>query len=969
MGAERAAQVPRCCQTSSCPVSRPLAVSHCTHNPGSVEPHGGARIASALTPQLIPLSFQRMPITTVSRRDFFRLSAGTLGALGTASAPPTHAGESGRVAIVIDPADHAAAAAPVAWAVDRLAAALSQHALALQRYRSIDEVPPAARCIVAATGGIGASRETLRAAGVAPPRAAESLALIETSFDGRAGVLACGADTRGLMYALLELADRIRCGQRPEAGLNFGAAVVDEPYHRVRSIGRLFVSNVEDKPWFHDREFWPDYLSMLAAQRFNRFQLSLGIGYDSLRGVRDAYLLFAYPFLLSVPGYSVRAVNLTDEERDRNLEMLQFIGRETVKRGMDFQLGIWTHGYLWADSPDANYTISGLTPGNHAAYCRDALTALLVACPAISGVTLRTHAESGVREGSYDFWRTVFSGAARCGRKVELDLHPKGLDWKMIAAALATGLPLRLSPKYWAEHIGMPYQQTAIRELEMPHEHPSADAFAALSTGSRSFTRYGYADFLRDDRRFGVMFRVWPGSDRLLLTGDPVTAASHSRAFGFCGSDGVELFEPLSFKGRRGSGLPGGRCAYADRSLEPRRDWEKYRYTYRVWGRLLYNPASDPEVWRRSLRRRFQARAPHVEAALAAATRILPIVTTAHLPSAANDTYMPEIYTNQPIVAAQLPSPYGDTPSPGVFGYVSPLDPQMFSSIEESVAEVLGGKRTGKCSPCEVARWLDALAGSAERQLAQALKADAAPPDAELRRITVDVTIEIGLGRFFAAKLRSGALHSLHRRTSSGAALAEALRQYDRARAIWSQLAQYARGVYVPDITIGPLPHQRGHWLDRLPAMDADIAAMRRQLASVQTGQSSAEADRGMIRELLADVRAATPTLHHEPPKRFVPGTALRIVAATEPGAPLVSARLFYRHVNQAEEYNCVELSRHESELQGEIPAAYTASEYPLQYFFELHTKRGARRFPGLSSDLGNQPYFVVTRGTPTRPR
>ncbi|HVS75792.1 MAG TPA: hypothetical protein VHE11_02580, partial [Steroidobacteraceae bacterium] len=589
-----------------------------------------------------------------------------------------------------------------------------------------------------------------------------------------------------------------------------------------------------DKPWFHDREFWPAYLSMLAAQRFNRFQLSLGIGYDSLQGVRDAYLLFAYPFLLPVPGYSVRAVNLPDEERDRNLDMLRFIGRETVRRGMDFQLGIWTHGYQWVDSPNANYTIAGLTAENHAAYCRDALAALLDACPTIGGVTLRTHAESGVREGSYAFWRTVFEGAARSGRRVELDLHTKGLDWKLIDEALATGLPVRLSPKYWAEHIGMPYQQAAIRELEMPREHAHADAFAELSTGSRSFTRYGYADFLRDDRRYNVMFRVWPGSDRLLLTGDPVTAAAHSRAFGFCGADGAEFFEPLSFKGRRGSGLPGGRCAYADRSLEPRRDWEKYRYTYRIWGRLLYDPGTPPEVWRRSLRRRFRERAPHVEAALAASTRILPIVTTAHLPSAANDTYMPEIYTNQPIADEGLPSPYGDTPSPKVFGFVSPLDPRMFSSIEEFVGEVVHGNQGGKHSPCEVARWLDALASSAERHLAAALKAGASPPDAELRRVAVDVTIETGLGRFFAAKLRSGALYSLHRRTSSVTALEEALREYETARAIWSRFAHFARGVYAPDITIGPLPHQRGHWLDRLPAMDADIAAMRRQLDSAR---------------------------------------------------------------------------------------------------------------------------------------
>src|SRR5690242_18906618 len=240
-------------------------------------------------------------------------------------------------------------------------------------------------------------------------------------------------------------------------------------------------------------------------------------------------------------------------------------------------------------------------------------------------------------------------------------------------------MPVRLSPKYWAEHMGLPYQQTAIRDLEMPRETPQNGTFFSLSTGSRIFTRYGYADFLREDRPYSLIYRIWPGTHRFLLWGDPVSTAAHARAFQFCGSNGAELYEPLSFKGRRGSGQPGSRCAYADASLNPERDWEKYLYTYRVWGRLLYNPNSDPDVWRRQLRREFPSTASSVETALAAATRILPLITTAHLPSGANDTYGPEFYTNQPIVEESPTCPYHDTPSPKTFGNVSPLDPEMFS--------------------------------------------------------------------------------------------------------------------------------------------------------------------------------------------------------------------------------------------------------------------------------------------------
>ena len=53
--------------------------------------------------------------------------------------------------------------------------------------------------------------------------------------------------------------------------------------------------------------------------------------------------------------------------------MLKYISDQTVARGMNFQLGIWMHGYVWNDSPSPNYSIAGLTPELHGPYCRDAV--------------------------------------------------------------------------------------------------------------------------------------------------------------------------------------------------------------------------------------------------------------------------------------------------------------------------------------------------------------------------------------------------------------------------------------------------------------------------------------------------------------------------------------------------------------------------------------------------------------------
>ncbi len=866
------------------------------------------------------------------------------------------------VAIITSARDDVASAPAARWAADELEGSLAARGIAVRRCERVAVAPRGAFCIAGAGSNSPLAQQMLKRAHAAVPPVAEALGLVRGKESGRQVLLACGHDTRGLVYAMLDVADRVQNGPDPLAALEITRPVVERPANAIRSVARLFVSDVEDKPWYNDREMWPRYLTMLAAQRFNRFNLSLGIGYDFLRNVTDAYFLFAYPFLLAVPGHDVKASGLPDDERDRNLEMLRFISEQTVARGMHFQLGLWMHGYEWLNSPAANYTIAGLSRADHGRYCRDALLALLKACPAIGGITFRIHGESGVPEGNYDFWRTVFDGVAKCGRKVEIDMHAKGMDPAMIDVALATGMPVNISPKYWAEHMGMPYHQTEIRELERPKPGKDATGLMKLSAGSRSFLRYGYGDLLSGDRRYGVLHRIWPGTRRLLLWGDPVTGAAHSRAFSFCGSAGAELMEPLSFKGRRGSGIPGDRCGYADASLRTRWDWEKYLYSYRVWGRLLYNPESDPDAWRRYLRRQFGAAAQATEAALGSATRILPIVTTAHGPSAANNSYWPEMYTNQPVVDPKRRHPYSDTPAPKVFGNVSPFDPQLFLRINECSEELLTGQRSGKYTPVEVAQWIEDYAEAAAAQLKQAEALTTDRTGAEFRRLAADVEIQIGLARFFGAKLRSGVLYGIFEWTGDRTALEEALKKYRSARAAWAELANRAKSVYLPDITVGEEAHLRGHWLDRLPAMDEDIADMASRLEKVGSGQTAGARVRAAVDEAQGRPQPRHAPCRHVPPESFHPGTPLEIELKLE-RPNVASAFLYYRHVNQAERFEAVDMQVQAGRARASIPGSYTDSPYPLQYYFILTDEQAAASlYPGFAPDLSNQPYFLVRR-------
>lgn len=897
----------------------------------------------------------------VSRRLFLKLAGFT--AIGTGF-EELEAFETKGISLVVDPADAVANAASVLWAAQELALSLTARRIPVQRCAQLTQATAGNLCIVLAGASSSWARQLLKADGVDVPAEPEALGLILGKSAGKQVLLACGHDERGLMYAVLELADRIQYdAQQPVASLTSQKPFVEKPANAIRSLTRLFVSEVEDKGWFNDRAMWPEYLTMLATQRFNRFNLSLGIGYDFLRNVTDAYFLFAYPFLLSVPGYAVRVPELSDTERDQNLAMLRYISEQTVARGMQFQLGLWMHGYQWLDSPNPNYTIAGITPENHGPYCRDAVRALLQACPAISGVTFRVHGESGVNEGSYKFWQTVFDGVATCGRRVEIDMHSKGMDQTMIDSAVNTGLPIVISPKYWAEHLGMPYHQADIRSLEVPDPKKKTSTLMNLSEGSRSFMRYGYGDLLKENRPYRVLHRIWPGTQRLLLWGDPVTQAAHARAFSFSGSAGAELMEPLSFKGRRGTGVAGGRCGYADASLEPRWDWEKYRYTLRLFGRLLYNPEANPATWKRYLRKSFGAGAGSVEQALANASRILPMVLTTHGTSAGNNTYWPEMYTNQPIVDPAIngnSSHLYDTPSPKVFGNVSPLDPQLFLSVNDYVNEVLKGRRSGKYTPIETAQWLDDYATEADKHLAAALANGTDNKTPEFKRMAIDVAMQIGLGRFFAQKFRAGVLYAIYEQTGDRTALEQSLKAYRNARTFWSDLASRAKGVYKADITVGERSFLRGHWLDRLPALDQDIDAMAKKLASAADSNVTPERHVQMaIQTALVRPQRMSSASRHTQPSSFRAGQPVAIQMSFEKAPQLV--RLYYRRVNQAERYELMDMQAEGTQYRATIPAAYTNSPYPLQYYFNVvESPEVAWLYPGFNADRTNQPYFLI---------
>src|SRR5258708_9981845 len=112
------------------------------------------------------------------------------------------------------------------------------------------------------------------------------------------------------------------------------------------------------------------------------------------------------------------------------------------------------------------------------------------------------------------------------------------------------------------------------------------------------------------------------------------------------------------------------------------------------------------------------------------------------------------MYLNHPLLNPGRGNPYGDTPAPKVFGNVSPLDPQLFSRINDFADELLIGEQSGKYSPLEVAQWTDHLADAALKYL---IESAGQVPDKQLAdylRLAADVLMHAVLRRLFSVELR-----------------------------------------------------------------------------------------------------------------------------------------------------------------------------------------------------------------------
>ena len=187
------------------------------------------------------------------------------------------------------------------------------------------------------------------------------------------------------------------------------APTAESPAAPIRSITRLFTSDVEDLTWYHDRDFWNDYLTMLVTNRFQSVQPGPGHRLRFCHGPARCVLLLqrirsschpkSYNVRLNEPGRQ-RAGTLGRGARSQSRHLAFHLRCGHPPRPAFFSLACGLTRINGASSPNVNYVIAGLDESTfHINYCRDSLELLLNECPNITGVTFRIHGESGVAEG------------------------------------------------------------------------------------------------------------------------------------------------------------------------------------------------------------------------------------------------------------------------------------------------------------------------------------------------------------------------------------------------------------------------------------------------------------------------------------------------------------------------------------------------------------------------------------------
>jgi hypothetical protein len=799
---------------------------------------------------------------------------------------------------------------PAKYALAKLDAAL--------RAKGIETAVSAARAdyiIVAGVGGSSALKEWQ-----APiPAGREALTVWRGRYLNKPALAICGADTRGLMYAALDAAERISWST--DDPFQYVLNTSEKPYLAERGVSMYTMQRAYFESRLYDERQWKRYFDMLAADRINNFVVIFG--YEN-----GGFMAPLYPYFFDMKEFpGVQLVGITSAQQARNTAAFQTMIRLAHERGIEVTAGIWDHIYrggvqgggIPGASQNAGKRVPGLVFGvtteNLAPYTKAALRRFLEVFPDIDAIQFRMHDESGLSaEEIQPFWHDVFASIKENHPSLRLDLRAKGLPDAVIDDALALSLKAKISTKFWMEQMGLPFHPTHI------------------NTQDQSNRRHSYADLLRYPQHYRVHWQLWSGGTaRLLLWGDPDYVRRFAESARLYDGDSFEVNEMLATKmlGERHDAEPLDILSPVARYYDY--EFERYWDFYRLFGRLTYNPKTPADAWEHEFAARLGARAAApLGNALALASRVLPRIVAA--------SYR---YSNFPTTRGwaemnrqgSLPEYAGEQGS----------DIAQFMNVRDEAKSIIAGTETAMRRPEETSRW---FANTADAILAQVALAGA-PSNKEFQSTVTDLKILAALARYHSHRLPAGIAYNLYKETGSLESFDDAIGYEQKALEAWGQMVAAAGDVYSENLAFGA--HAVGfsrHWKEEQQLLARDFERL-------QAERQKAVANPGAKHYVPRDAMASTVSATLLPPRN------LEISAMVNAPAGVKSVRLRYRHVTQLEDYQTAEMTLNPKtgEYTGRIPESFVDPKRALMYFVEVIDRQGrGAMFPDLEVAT---PYVV----------
>ena len=826
--------------------------------------------------------------------------------------------------------------APVKHGLAKLTAALEAKGLTVQQSASPMETPGRKLIVAGLAGGTGPAARYLADSSVAPPPTApESLVVRRIGFPEKGSLLLAGADDRGLMYALLDTADRVGWAADPAKPLSEVKDTAEKPYVVERAISAYTMHPSHFESTFHDPEYWARYLDTLAKNRFNSFALLFG--YEN-----GGYFAPPYPYFFDVEGFDdVGVVGYTKARQQKNLASLNRMIRMAHDRGINVTLGFWDHIYrggVQGPTADAKKPTKGLVwgvgPENLAPYTKAALAKFLKLVPAVDALQFRMHGESGLkRDEMQTFWPDIYRIVQQARPGIRFDARAKNFPDNLIDKALDAGLNLRIATKYWCEQMGPPFHPT---HIPRQNQHDR---------------RHGYADLLRYPQRYKMHWRLWnSGTTRLLLWGDPDYVRRFAESTHLYGGEGFEVSEPLTTKMQDQPHddptfpLLAERYRYYDYELE------RYWHFFQVFGRLGYNPQTDPAVWEKEFQRRFgKEAAPFVEEALHKASQVLPRINACVFPY----KHFP---TTRGWPAMQPPGAKLEDYAKAGVG-----DTQQFLAMVEAAKLLLDRGESPKRWPRQSSTWFAAVGAKVLTLAAFAERAAGDRRTKEFHSTMVDLRILANLAMYHAHRLPAGVAFNLYQATGDVEALDAAIAGEEKAVAAWKAIGEAAGDVYDADLRFGRRSAGlSGHWRDVLPKLQDSLADLRRRRKDVRPTPKTAKPGSAMALMARSSADSVLPVVTHTPIETAPAGKPLKVTAKVEDPSGVKWVRLRYRIVNQTKDYETLEMRATgvPGEYAATVPGDALDPQWDFMYLIEAMDKVGnGVMWPDLETET---PYVIV---------